>query len=128
MGSFRARPSRNLSGNRLGTPGTYPAPVLPPKTVLSQEVLINEIGNSSSDAKDWVELLNTTGGEVNLKKWELTIVMAVDGAPKETQLVSFPDTDSTKLPAGGILLLSNSDPTGSGNDLAAGVQINKTAG
>ncbi len=121
------RPSRNLSGNRLGTPGTYPAPVLPPKTVLSQEVLINEIGNSSSDANDWVELLNTTGGEVNLRKWELTIVMAVDGAPKETQLVSFPDTDSTKLPAGGILLISNSDPTGSGNDLAAGVQINKAA-
>ncbi len=119
------RPTRNLGGNRLGTPGTYPTAARPDPTVLSQEVLINEIGNSSSDAKDWVELLNTTGGEVNLKKWELNIVMSVDGVAKETQLVSFPDTDSTKLPVNGILLLANSDPTGSGNDLAAGVQINK---
>ncbi len=121
------RPSKNLSGNRLGTPGTYPEPVLPPKTVLSQEVLINEIGNSSSDANDWVELKNISDKEMNLKKWELNIVMSVDGVAKETQLVSFPDNDNTKLPANGILLLTHSDPTASGNDLAAGVAISKAA-
>ncbi len=121
------RPSRNLSGNRLGTPGTYPVAARPDPPVLSQEVLINEIGNSSSDANDWVELRNTTTGEMNLRKWELNIVMSVDGAAKETQLVSFPDNDNVKLAAGGILLISNSDPTASGNDLAAGVAINKAA-
>ncbi len=121
------RPSRNLSGNRLGTPGTYPEIGKHKLTVLSQEVLINEIGNSSSDANDWVELRNTTTGEINLRKWELTLVMSVDGVAKETQLVSFPDNDKVKLAAGGILLLTNSDPTGSGNDLAAGVAINKAA-
>ncbi len=121
------RPSRNLSGNRLGTPGTYPTAAPAAKTVLSQEVLINEIGNSSSDANDWVELRNISGSEKDLRKWELTLVMSVDGAAKETELVSFPDNDKVKLAADGILLISNSDPTGSGNDLAAGVAINKAA-
>ncbi len=121
------RPSRNLSGNRLGTPGTYPTAAPAAKTVLSQEVLINEIGNSSSDANDWVELRNLSGSEQNLRKWELTLVMAVDGVAKETQLVSFPDNDKVKLAADGILLLTNSDPRGSGNDLASGVAINKAA-
>ncbi len=121
------RPSRNLGGNRLGTPGTYPVAARPDPTVLSQEVLINEIGNSSSDANDWVELRNITTGEMNLRKWELTLVMSVDGVAKETELVSFPDNDNVKLAAGGILLISNSDPTASGNDLAAGVAINKAA-
>ncbi len=121
------RPSRNLSGNRLGTPGTYPVAARPDPTVPSQEVLINEIGNSSSDANDWVELKNISTGEMNLRKWELTLVMSVDGVAKETELVSFPDNDKVKLAAGGILLISNSDPTASGNDLAAGVAINKAA-
>ncbi len=121
------RPSRNLGGNRLGTPGTYPVAARPDPTVLSQEVLINEIGNSSSDANDWVELRNITTGEMNLRKWELTLVMSVDGVAKETELVSFPDNDNVKLAADGILLISNSDPTASGNDLAAGVAINKAA-
>ncbi len=121
------RPTRNLGGNRLGTPGTYPTAAPAAKTVPSQQVLINEIGNSSSNANDWVELKNISGSEQNLRKWELTLVMSVDGSPKETQLVSFPDNDNVKLAADGILLISNSDPTASGNDLAAGVAINKAA-
>ncbi len=120
------RPSRNLGGNRLGTPGTYPVAAQPKPPVL-QKVLINEIGNSSTDANDWVELRNISGSEQNLRKWELTLVMSVDGSPKETELVSFPDNDKVKLAVGGILLLTNSDPTASGNDLAAGVAINKAA-
>ncbi len=120
------RPSQ-LFGRRVGSPGFHHVEPPAPKTVPSIEVLINEIGNSSTDANDWVELMNTTNKEVNLKKWELNIVRAGDSGPEETQLVSFPDNDNTKLPAKGILLITHSDPTASGNDLAAGVAINKAA-
>ena len=123
-----AKPRRNLSGLRVGTPGAHPSVRISEATAATQTVLINEIGNSGNDAYDWVEILNTTAAEINLKKWELNIVMAdANGDPAETQLVSFPDNDDTKLPANGILLISNSDPAGSDNDLAAGTQVNKAA-
>ena len=123
-----SKPRRNLSGARVGTPGANPSVRVSTATAPTQTVLINEIGNSGNDAYDWVEILNTTAAEINLKKWELNIVMAdANGDPAETQLVSFPDNDDTKLPANGILLITNSDPSGSSNDLAAGTQVNKKA-
>ena len=128
------RPSINLAGYRIGTPGakTYTRLSSTP-TALTQEIIINEVGNGSGDVNDWVELLNTTSGEINLKNWALSVVSVddkgtaddtSDDGPKETNLVIFPDNDDTKLPANGILLITNTSPTASGNDLAAGVEIN----
>ena len=130
-GSWKAsvRPSVNLGVFRVGTPGAkHIIRLSSDPTVLTQSVLINEVGNGTGDSNDWVEILNTTGSEINLKKWELTLVTGTDATDKkEVALVSFPDNDDTKLPANGILLITQSDPTASGNDLAAGVQINVKA-
>ena len=93
-------------------------------TVLAQDVIINEIGNGSSDEDDWVELLNTTSAEINIKNWELSIVtLDADGKHSDKALVTFPDNDNTKLPANGILVIANTSPTSSGNDLEAGIEI-----
>ena len=118
------RPSVNLTGRRIGTPGAkHHVRLSSTATSLSQSVIINEVGNGQGDSNDWVEILNTTGSEINLKKWELSIVTGTDAAPKDDKLLEFPDNDNTKLPANGILLITNTDPSNSGNDIAAGVKV-----
>ena len=85
-------------------------------------VIINEIGNHGDDTYDWVELLNVSSGEVNLKKWELS---QVTKDKKDTQLVSFPDNDNHKIGAGDVLLIVNSDPyRNPSHPIAAGTRIN----
>ena len=125
VGSWKAstRPPLNLLGRRVGTPGAkHYLRVSTTPTALDQKVIINEIGNGSGDSNDWVELLNTTSSEINLKKWELSVVTGTNAAPKDDKLIEFPDNDNTKIPANGILLLTNTPPTDSGNDLSAGVE------
>ena len=126
VGSWKAstRPPLNLLGRRVGTPGAkHYLRVSTTPTALDQKVIINEIGNGSGDSNDWVELLNTTSSEINLKNWELSVVTGTNAAPKDDKLIEFPDNDNTKLPANGILLLTNTPPTDSGNDLSAGVEV-----
>lgn len=123
-GSWKAsvRPSLNLTGHRIGTPGApHYTRISSTPTAPTRTVLINEIGNGTDDSDDWLELMNTTDSAINIKNWELSIVTGLD---KDTALVTFPDNDNTVIPAKGILLISNSSPEGSGNDLAAGVQAN----
>jgi len=117
------KPRRNLSGMRVGTPGEHPSVRITAATKPTQQVIINEIGNGSGDANDWVELLNTTDGTINIKNWELNVVMA----GKEMQKVSFPNNDNTKIPANGILLITNTSPSDPANDLAAGIETNRSA-
>lgn len=65
-------------------------------------VIFNELRNASTDAHDWVELRNISDAEVNLDDWQVVLVTG-----EATLGVSFPL--GTVLPAGGLLLLANTD-------------------
>ena len=97
---------------------------LPPETeetkadasgVPRSPVVFNELGNGSGDSNDWLEFRNVTGAAVSLKDWELSVVQ--NGEKKDTSLIVFPDVS---VPANGLLLITNSDPTADGNRLAGG--------
>ena len=66
-------------------------------------VIFNELRNSSTDTHDWVELRNVSDADVNLDDWQLVLVTG-----ESTLGVSFPP--GTVLPAGELLLLTNTDP------------------
>ena len=126
LGSWMASNAADTYGlNLVGSPRAKHFVAYTPPTASSVDrslVIINEIGNHGGDTYDWVELRNVSSGEINLKKWELS---QVTSDKKDTQLVSFPDNDNHKIPAGGILLLVNSDPyRDTSHPLAAGVRIN----
>ena len=82
-------------------------------------IVFNELGNGSGDTNDWLELRNVTGDAVSLKDWELSIVQ--DGKKEDTSLVVF--TTDVSVPAEGLLLITNSDPTADGNLLSGGDDI-----
>ena len=82
-------------------------------------IVFNELGNGSGDTNDWLELRNVTGDAVSLKDWELSIVQG--GKKEDTSLVDF--TTDVSVPAEGLLLITNSDPTADGNLLAGGDDI-----
>ena len=85
-------------------------------------VVFNELGNGSGDSNDWLELRNVTGSAVSLKDWELSVVQ--DGKKEDTSLIVFPDAS---VPANGLLLITNSDPTAAGNVLAGGDNVATSA-
>ncbi len=81
-------------------------------------IVFNELGNGSGDTNDWLEFRNVTGSAVSLKEWELSVVQ--DGKKEDTSLIVFPDVS---VPANGLLLITNSEPTAAGNVLAGGDDI-----
>ena len=91
------------------------APKSPASDVPRRPIIFNELGNGSGDTNDWLELRNVTGAAVSLKDWELSVVQ--DGKKEDTSLIMFPDVS---VPANGLLLITNSDPTAEGNVLAGG--------
>ena len=119
-GSWEAStvPALQIGANRLGSPGIAHVTQITRATqtdIPYSPVIINEIGNNTGDANDWIELRNVSDDEVNLKKWELNIIVpgAAAGAdPDEKNLVSFPDLDY-KLGAGQVLLIVNTSPRNS---------------
>ena len=129
-GSWTAstRPSLNIAATwRLATPGTKPRYTIHGASSVRRHVIISEIGNSGTDAYDWFELYNTTDGEINLKKWQLSRVTDDGGKGKEVALLKFPDNDNIKIPAKSFLVIAASNPKNDGNDLAAGIDITKGA-
>ena len=117
------RPSLNIESTwRLATPGAKPRFTVHGASTLRQDVYISEIGNSSEDGYDWIELYNATDGVINLKKWELSVVT---GNGVERSLFRFPDNDSHRLPGKSFLVIASTDPKNSDNDLAAGIDITK---
>ena len=117
------RPSLQIEATwRLATPGTKPRFTVHGASTLRQNVYISEIGNSSEDGYDWIELYNATDGTINLKKWELSVVT---GNGVERSLFRFPDNDSHRLPGKSFLVIASTDPKNSDNDLAAGIDITK---
>ena len=85
-------------------------------------IVFNELGNGSGDTNDWLEFRNVTGAAVSLKEWELSVVQ--DGKKEDTSLIVFPDVS---VPANGLLLITNSEPTAAGNVLAGGDDITTSA-
>ena len=124
-------PVEDQSGREIA-PVVSETPVVPviylpetsdPKAVASavprEPIVFNELGNGSGDADDWLELRNVTGDAVSLKDWELSIVQ--DGKKEDTSLIAF--AEDVSVPANGLLLITNSDPTAKGNALAGGDDV-----
>ena len=115
---------REKSVTVLPTPPVYlPPEESEPKAGMSSvprsPIVFNELGNGSGDTNDWLELRNVTGDAVSLKEWELSVVQ--DGKKEDTSLVVF--TTDVSVPAEGLLLITNSDPTAEGNLLSGGDDI-----
>ena len=122
------RPSLNIAATwRLATPGTRPRYTIHGASSVRRHVIISEVGNSGTNAYDWFELYNTTDGEINLKKWQLSYVTDDGGKGKEVAVLQFPDNDNIKIPAKSYLVIAASNPKNDGNDLAAGIDITKGA-
>ena len=66
-------------------------------------VIFNELRNATTDTDDWVELRNVSDVDVTLDGWQVHIV-----TDQGTGIVPLPS--GTMLPAGGLLLLVNTDP------------------
>ena len=91
----------------LGTPGYLrdPSPVLP---VVSR-VVFNKIRNASDNTNDYIELKNVCDTDVRLRDWEISIVASRgDAADQDVDIASFPDWT---MPAQGLLLITNTDPS-----------------
>ena len=96
-------------------------------TVAQHRIIFNEIRNASDDTDDWLEIRNISDEEVALIDWEISIVIqsetkmarnSSDVGKDDVDIVVFPDYT---LPAGGILLIVNTDP--SETDLIGGQDI-----
>ena len=99
------------------------APKAAASDVPRSPIVFNELGNGSGDTNDWLELRNVTGSAVSLKDWELSVVQ--DGKKEDTSLVAF--VEDVSVPANGLLLITNSDPTAEGNLLAGGDNVATSA-
>ena len=111
--------------NLIGSPGAQhfvPYKPLDPTNVPRGTFVINEVGNHSTDAYDWVELRNVSSSTQNLRKvWRLS---QVTDDKKDTALVTFDDSKDYNIAAGAVVLIVNSDPYQDPNHpLAAGTNI-----
>ncbi len=80
------RPSANVSGRRIGTPGAAnvyvkapPPPPTPPAptadVATSEDIMISEVMVASNSGRlpQWIELANVSGKEVSLSGWSIDI-------------------------------------------------------
>ena len=63
-------------------------------------LIFNELYNGADDANDWLELRNVSAADLSLADWQLSILMGAGNV-----VVDFPA--DTVIPAGGVLLLTN---------------------
>ena len=63
-------------------------------------IIFNELHNGSDDANDWLELRNVSNIDIPIANWQLTIQTGTD-----TAIIPFPE--GTVIPAGDVLLLTN---------------------
>ncbi len=106
--------------NHRGTPGQIERTevhVIGTTNVPRSPIIFNEIGHHSNPDYEWIELRNVSGGNVNLKNYEVTIVT---NKTTDNDFIDFTGADRN-VPAGGILLVVKNDPTGDpDHPLAAG--------
>ena len=129
LGHWMTSTDYYLAGHK-GTPGAKErstAVTVSPTEFDVGGLIFNEISNrkNADKAYEWIELRNKSGGEINPKKWRISIVTAVGS---DVNFFTFPDNDNAKIAAGGLLLLVKSDPSGDPNHpLAAGWNVAKNA-
>ena len=111
--------------NHRGTPGQKEragVQVIGPTNANRSPIIFNEIGNHSNPMYEWIELKNVSGGNVNLKNYEVTMATtkgANQSSHNDVDLIDFTGADRN-VPAGGILLVVKSDPTGDEDHPLAG--------
>ena len=119
-GSWKQSNSINVFAElHIGTPGAKhfkPVASLGTTTVPRDTVIITEVGNSSDDLYDWIELVALK--DTNLEKYELQVVK--DGNTNNDSIVVLAQFEKRTLKAGEILLVLNSDPTKDDHPIAAG--------
>ena len=89
---------------------------LRPSPVAQDRVIFNELRNAFDDTHDWIELKNISEEDVSLTDWEISLVTPTEvrmyskpeDAGQDVDLVAFPDYT---LPAGGILVITNTPPS-----------------
>ena len=105
-------------------PSTAAADSQPADTsvVAMNRIVFNELYNGTDATADWLELRNISTTDIDLADWEISIV-ARDGphADTDVDIVDFP---AWTLPAGGLLLIVNTDP--SETDLLRGIAITES--
>ena len=125
-----AQSTETYLANHKGTPGAKERSqigTVNPTEFNVGALIFNEISNRSDADKayEWIEIRNKSGGEVNPKNWQISIVTAVNS---DEVFFTFPNNDNAKIPAGGLLLLVKSDPSGEpDHPLAAGWNVAKNA-
>ena len=118
--SAAAPPSKNLADPRVGTPGDIPPPqpVFDATPVPRTPVIFNEIGNANGSDGDWIELRNVTNREVNVGKWEISLLNA---NKRDVRLAVIPEGEEFVIPARGVLLIVATPPEES--RLARGIEF-----
>ena len=77
----------------------------------SNNIVVNEVGNNSNDAYDWIELRNASGGKINLKNYLVTkLIRDNNNALKEVVIVRFPANDNVQLESNEVFLILASEP------------------
>ena len=66
-------------------------------------VIFNELYNDANSADDWLELRNVSAADLSLDAWQLNILTSTGSVA-----IDFPA--GTVIPAGGVLLLVNTEP------------------
>ncbi|MDE0088474.1 MAG: lamin tail domain-containing protein [Candidatus Poribacteria bacterium] len=93
--------------------------------VPASPIIINEIANRDDEHNqyEWIELKNVSNGPINLNNYQISILTGVD---KDEPFIFLPNNNDTVIPAGGVLLLVDSDPFGDpDHPLAVGWKIGK---
>jgi hypothetical protein len=129
-------------GNRItivtyedyGTPGRpnnfspERAPVKDARTDINPAgIIINEVANRDEEQNqyEWIELRNVSDAEINLNNYLISILT---GVGKDQHFIILPNNNNAKIPAGGVLLLVDSDPFGDpDHPLAVGWNVDKNA-
>ena len=112
---YRGTPGavNNVPGVTLLTPAG--------RTGVSHAITINEVGNNSNDAYDWIELKGAAG--TNLRNYMISIVTSNSS---DVPLVQFPANDNAKIADSGVFLILASDPTNDSNHpIAPGRNVNR---
>ena len=117
----------DTSGTHIGTPGAVErklSAAVTATTVPYKDVIINEVGNLSGTAYDWIELRNVNpDAGVNIKNWHIGSISA---KADDKILVKFPDDNHYTIPAGGVILVVATDPyDDTDHPILAGTKWNK---
>ena len=93
VNTFSAEAQPHIKAGRTGIP--------------SDNIIISEVGNLSGNNYDWIELLNRSGGEINLRNYMISIVTSNSS---DVPLVQFDANDNAKVAAGAVFLILRTDP------------------